>query len=321
MIGTCQPCFQIGNEKITSEALVLKSLPHPVVLGKEFLKTHKVNINFETKTATFKINGKKVRMYFTSRKNKKKKRRAKKQKQPTRKEENICGELMNIEPHDTTTRPIEVTLSHDYIIHNYKKKVIDVNCIVKENLGYQIITNDKFLSKRGLILNVENPSNFKIISRNHFSLKLFAGTTIAYKVPISTNIDFVLNLITDQTTLPKYYQINNDLNNQHKTKLLNLLKKYSENFADDIKELKCTPWVKYNIILTDSTPLKSKPYKVSPEERQIIGDQVAELLSEDIIRPSQSPYSSPIVLVKKKGDYVKRRFCVDYRKLNNITKK
>ena len=43
------------------------------------------------------------------------------------------------------------------------------------------------------------------------------------------------------------------------------------------------------------------------------------MLEQGVIQPSASPWASPIVLIKKKDG--KYRFCVDYRKLNNVTKK
>ena len=65
-------------------------------------------------------------------------------------------------------------------------------------------------------------------------------------------------------------------------------------------------------------PVNSAPYRVSPAERKIIDESIDEMLSAGVIRPSRSPWSSAVILVSKKDSSV--RFCVDYKKLNKVTK-
>ncbi|GFT77947.1 hypothetical protein TNCV_3178461 [Trichonephila clavipes] len=63
----------------------------------------------------------------------------------------------------------------------------------------------------------------------------------------------------------------------------------------------------------------NEPTEFSLTERRIIHEEFQKMLDEGIVQPSESPWSSPIVLVRKKdGSW---RFCVDYRKLNSVTKK
>ena len=54
-------------------------------------------------------------------------------------------------------------------------------------------------------------------------------------------------------------------------------------------------------------------------ENDIIEDEVKSLLSNGIIRPSKSPWSSPIILIPKTDG--SKRMCVNYKKLNNVTVK
>ncbi|MCH84803.1 hypothetical protein A2U01_0005640, partial [Trifolium medium] len=72
------------------------------------------------------------------------------------------------------------------------------------------------------------------------------------------------------------------------------------------------------IHLKDGTqPVKVKPYRYPHSQKEEIEKMVQDMLQQGIIKPSNSPFSSPIILVKKKdGSW---RFCTDYRALNNVT--
>ena len=77
--------------------------------------------------------------------------------------------------------------------------------------------------------------------------------------------------------------------------------------------------VEFAIHTGGAVPLKQAPYRHSPANEAIIQKEVDHLLALGLIVPWFSPWGSPVLLVKKKDGT--QRMCIDYRKLNALTKK
>ena len=78
-----------------------------------------------------------------------------------------------------------------------------------------------------------------------------------------------------------------------------------------------TDTIEMNIDTSDHPPIKLKLYRTPFAQRKIIDKAIDDMLAANIIHPSRSPWHFPIVVDKKNGS---KRFCTDFRKLNNITK-
>ena len=63
-------------------------------------------------------------------------------------------------------------------------------------------------------------------------------------------------------------------------------------------------------------PIAVPMYGSSPAKRVVINEQLDKWFEQDVIEPSKSPWSAPVVIAYRNG---KPRFCVDYRKLNAVT--
>jgi hypothetical protein len=91
-------------------------------------------------------------------------------------------------------------------------------------------------------------------------------------------------------------------------------------FATDYDSLGCFNISKHEIRLqspcsnTHILPIYSHPYRKSLREREMLNLEIKKLIEAKIIRPSRSPYASPVIFVPKKDGSV--RMCVDYRRLN-----
>jgi hypothetical protein len=117
---------------------------------------------------------------------------------------------------------------------------------------------------------------------------------------------------------PKLDLTQSQLTPDQKLQVIELVNEYRDVFVGPDGKIGRTNYIQHHIRIEPGTkPIVSRPYKVNYKNREVIAEQVSDMLEKNIIQPSASPWSAPVVLVPKPDGSL--RFCVDYRRLNNVT--
>ena len=95
-----------------------------------------------------------------------------------------------------------------------------------------------------------------------------------------------------------------------------MLWRWKDVFAENPKSPREIGTAEHVITLLDERPIRSRPLRVSPEIEAEVSKQIDEMLE------NSSSWASRVILVKKKdGSHGTHRFTVDYRDLNDVTKR
>ena len=114
-------------------------------------------------------------------------------------------------------------------------------------------------------------------------------------------------------------KVSTGIDEGEKKDLATLIGKYQDVFVTNEKELGRTAILQHRINTGDAMPIKQPVRRLPFAKQQVAEEIVQDLLEHDLIEMSESPWSSPIVLVPKKNG--KTRMCVDFRQINSVTKK
>ena len=105
----------------------------------------------------------------------------------------------------------------------------------------------------------------------------------------------------------------------HKRSLVSLVCKYLVIFAESEADVGTTSLAFQEIDTPDTHPLRQPVRRLRyGEVREAVAKEIEKLTNAGIARPSTSPWASPVVMVRKKDGSC--RMCVDYRRLNSVTK-
>ncbi|UYV64716.1 hypothetical protein LAZ67_3001742, partial [Cordylochernes scorpioides] len=280
MVGSIFLNIKIDDETLSHNFVILKTHLRTLILGRDFLK--KMNAKIDCKQETIKYD-------------------------LTNNHDEINFEMLKIKS------------AKDSIVPECSMKLIKA-LVETEDGEYIIEESSKMFQTNGLrlarsLINVINRETHIWITNPYpRPLKIMKNQTLAFgSSPAKINVSREREV--EENKEPRF-QINENLSSNEQKKLKQVLERYSDLFSSRLGR---TNLAKHRIDTEDAKPIKHKPYRVSAKERDIIKEQIDEMLTEGIIRPSSSPWSFPVILVKKRDG--KYRFCVDYRKLNNVTVK
>ena len=141
---------------------------------------------------------------------------------------------------------------------------------------------------------------------------------------VNGKIDQEINKRKSEKNVPEHLQTLyeasvQELPQEYHAGVADLLTEYQDVFSTGDDDLGRTGIVKHRINTGNAPPIRQKPRRLAPAMQAEADKHVKDMLKRGIIEPSESPWASPIVLVTKKDG--SRRFCSDYRLLNEVTVK
>lgn len=217
---------------------------------------------------------------------------------------------------------------------------IDANQLIrsKSKNNYLLVEQDdnnhrEVMVASALVSNDNKNVVTRLLNPNNFDVKLRANCRIG-------KVTARVRLLDGSGTQERTSQVNfiktstsnhNDILSQIKldhldTETISILHElildYVDVFITEDEKLTSANNVKHRIVTENVAPIAKKPYRVPYHQRELLKNEINKLLKSEIIRPSDSPWSSPVVLIiKDTPDGEKKvRLVIDYRKINKITR-
>lgn len=322
VLGRTELCVKINGLSMPCEFLVLPHLGHSVILGLDFLEANKAQVDFSNKVVTF-FNNLTAANLSTSH----------------------IGRRSNL------VRTLQVT-----ILPPFSETMVPILLPSRHSSDQSlceplpITRGQKFVCARSAIDSSKPTAACKLLNPTNAVIWLPRYKALATLEPIYPDTLAVLadsqsphtaNMhsapsppnhspegaplhvpsaklpTTSLDDLGVSYKAEN-LSSAETSRLQALLEANINIFSTSISDLQATPYIQHSIHTDSSPPIRQRSYRHSPVAKKEIDSQIEQMLDANIIEPSCSMWTSPVVLVKKRNGQI--RFCVDYRKLNSVTK-
>ena len=284
------------GEEIVRQKFIIANIKEEGILGFDFCQNHQAEWRWKDKELT-------LRTEFT-------------------KDQKETAKVARI----TTKEEVEVPARCEIItsgIIEHAHEAADIGIIEAQSCfleRYQIGVASVLARKtqNSIPVRLINTSEQNILIKKNTPLALYSPATILEEVNAR-----VVQDETDTSSTPDLCHTFDDqltvLDTSEQQKFRELIQTYQKQFMQSGGELGHTDIVAHEIHTGDHPPIKQRARREPIGMQGVVKAELEKMEKKNIIEPSSSPWGSPVVLVRKKDGTV--RFCVDYRKLNSITKK
>lgn len=275
---------------------VARDLSQKIILGSKFLKRHGANIDCANSILTLqKMSQLRV---------------LQKQEIPAHTQTILCVKLSNKIPANIigVCQGGRNITSLGILVANTISSVLGSNCA---NVLVMNTTNESITlyprTKLGTFTLIDPDLVHPFDTGDNSDVNLVNSTI--HKECVNPNIEEVLSKVNMET---------DQLTKDQELGLTGLLSEYIDVFQVEGGPRGHYSGIKHEIHTKDHPPIRSRPYRHPPHIQAEIRRQVTEMLDQDIIRESTSPWSFPVCMIPKPGTNT-YRFCINFIKLNEIS--
>ena len=302
--GQSKVTLNLAGETFTTNVIVVSPLTSPAILGLDFLRKHNATINLHRQLLTFdRMDEQSIHVPLQD---------------PARVPEVYsvrareplhippCSEIMVM---GVTTSTESSPRNQQWIVESnwgQRSPVIAARALVKPQVD-------------GVPVRLLNPREETVTVRAGAEIATLEPVEIPQVSAVGAASSTPLTAEKERMLLRLVEEHGDELSEDEREQFFMLLTEYADVFAFSESDLGRTSKLKHQIYTGNAPPVRQAVRRVPPQRRQQVHELLNRMLKDDIIQPSSSPWAAPVVLVKKKNGSL--RFCVDYRRLNEVTRK
>ena len=299
-LGKAEVEVTLGSQKLLHDFL-FADIKNDGILGMDFLTKHRCDM-FLSKNHLL-LNGEKLACYRSS------------------------VDAVPTSSRIAIAETIEVPPECEIIVQGRPLDRVDCNSIGVLEATEGFVERNGLLIAKALVCPEFGVVPLRIMNLNNEPLTLYKNTVAALYEPVDIEEQETVNVLSTDTCesedayahVEQLLQANSsNLDESQTERLRSLLYEYKDQFSKSSHDLGCTNLVEHTIkTLPDCKPIKLRPYRIPIAKREFAENEIKAMAEKGLIETSHSAWSAPAVLVPKRDGTT--RFCIDYRKLNQVT--